>query len=206
MLTVVRCVALLLVLRFTSGSLHENDGQSIMSAQQEDPHSSGDSQTQHVQTDLEDDENSPMVHIQPNDYRSWALEERTKLQAEGEEVVLMSELGSLIPRNPDEPVCDYAKRYSDTMNAMVQRGVAILNDQTTADVVPGWFFVGEHEFNVGPDSGITKKEYREFEEWLGGGDDEDQAEKYSTLPEEFKTFEVAPGTLKSREEDPARDQ
>ena len=134
-----------------------------------------------------------MVYRTPKDYRTSALRQREVLQAEGKVVILQSELPSHIPRQPDEPGADYAKRFTETMNGMIRRGVMILNDQTTADVSPDVFGIGGHEFDVGPKSGITKKEYREFSDWMGS--DEAEEKGYEGVPERFRRFEVIKSEL-----------
>lgn len=149
------------------------------------------------QQDHEDD-NAPMVHYEPKDYRSWALAERERRQGQGEEAILMSELPSLIPRVPDESDGDYVKRYIDKMNEMTRRGVAILNDQCTGDVAPNVFQFGGHSFDVGPESGITKKENRGSSEWIGS--EEAEQKGYEGVPERFLKFEVRKDGSQSKDE------
>lgn len=121
-----------------------------------------------------------------------ALAERPKLQAEGHEVVLQSEVFST-PRLPAESDAQYAKRISETMNDMIRRGVMILNDQCTADVAPDFFSIKNHSFDVGPKSGITKKEYREFNEWIDSvWEAEEAGIEDVSVPEKFRNFEVDP--------------
>ena len=74
------------------------------------------------------------------------------------------------------------------MNGMIRRSVQILNDQKMHDVTPGLFEVCGHGFDIGPGLGITKGEYREFSNRMGGED-----VKYGDFPERFKKFEVAEG-------------
>lgn len=128
-----------------------------------------------------------MIHKVPKDYRTSALRDRARLEAEGQEGILQSELPSHIRRQPDESDEEYTKRFADMMNSMIQRGVHILNDKTTHDVAPNSFIVHGREFNVGPESGITKGEYREFSRWMGS---KAGAEGYEGVPEEFRKFEV----------------
>lgn len=156
----------------------------IMAQPQEDAQASGQSEMAAPQDNNDDD--SPMVHVTPNDYASWARGYRKELESQGEEAVLMSELPQLIEcRREDESPAEYAQRYTETMNEMIQRGVSILNDQTTHDVAPNRFHIAGRDFDVGPESGITKKEYREFSELLGDSDLD-----YADIPERFKRFEV----------------
>lgn len=163
----------------------------IMAQPQQQADQVAESKTQEVRPDEqpdEDDDNAPMVHYIPKDYRSWAFAERETLQSQGEEVVLMSELPTLIPREPDESGTEYVRRYTNKMNEMIRRGVSILNDQCNGDVAPNLFTVGGHDFDVGPESGITKRQYREFGEWIGS---EEAGEKgYEGVPRRFLKFEV----------------
>lgn len=146
----------------------------------------------------DDDDDALMVHYEPKDNRSWALSEREKRRSQGEEVVLMSELPSLISREPNQSNADYAKRYVDKMKELANRGVAVLNDQCTGDVAPDVFSIGGHDFDVGPQSGVTKKEYREFGEWLGSEEAEEKG--YEGVPERFLKFEKrANGRAQNRE-------
>lgn len=145
--------------------------------------------SQTEQAEGEDDENGLMVYTTPVDYRSWALEQRPVLEAQGEEVVLMSEIFTHVgPRCPDESPEEYGKRYTDTMNAMIARGVKILNDQGTADMAPTMASIGGHRFDIGPESGITRKEYREFGDWLWS--DEAESKGFEGVPERFMKFHV----------------
>lgn len=105
-------------------------------------------------------------------------------------MILQSELPSLIPRHPDEPGKEYDKRFCDAQNDMIRRGVYILNDQCTADVVPDQFFVRGRDFDVGPKSGITKREYREFNEWFRTLEDEVAIKE---VPEGWREYEVQNG-------------
>lgn len=186
--------------------------QAVMSAEraQEVP-SSSETHAEHAQpvaAAYDDDDDAPMVHKTPADYRSWALEERKKLQAEGHEVVLQSEVGSLVRREPDEAPADYAKRYVEAMNAMIGRGVMILNDVTTANVRPDKATIGGRKFDIGSGSGITKKEYREFSEWVDSFKDvgEDDIPGVA-VPEKFRKFEIPKGTFDARDEaDESRDE
>ena len=97
-------------------------------------------------------------------------QERDRLIAEGANpasVILQSELHNHIIRREGKSVGDYMKRYSDDMNAMIRRGVSILNDLLTADMVPSGFRTEDGRFfDLGPESGATKGEYREFGQWL----------------------------------------
>lgn len=134
------------------------------------------------------DEDGPMIYVERKDYAASAQKYRKELLEQGEEVVLQSELPSLIPCKEGESAGDYAKRYSDGMNEMIRRGVYILNDETTHDVVPNVFVVDGREFDVSERSGITKREYREFSDLTAGG-----GIKYADIPEKFLRFERRPG-------------
>lgn len=133
----------------------------------------------------ENDDDNPMVHTKPVDYASWAPKRKQELLAQGEEAILMSQLPSLVPRKENESGAEYAKRYSDKMNELIREGVSILNDHTTHETAPDIFSVDGHEFDVGPHSGITKKEYREFSNFIGG----EEAVTYADVPERFLKYE-----------------
>lgn len=137
-------------------------------------------------------DDAPMIHTYPVDYRANALRNRVLLEAEGKEVFLQSELPSHIPRQPNESDVDYTKRFSDTMNSMIQRGVYILSDEITHDIAPSIFDIYGREFDVGPESGITKGEYRDFSQWMGSKQAEEEG--YEGMPERFRKFEVAKET------------
>lgn len=158
-----------------------------MAGQQQQQQSSKDGQSP-ARLPQDDDDDAPMVYVTPNDYASWAIKEKEVMRSQGEEAILQSEVKGMVPRHDGESPGDYAKRYSDFMNELVRRGVSILNDQTTHDQVPDRFFIPGHEFNVGPKSGVTKREYREFTEWISavseGVSDED-------IPERFRKYEIA---------------
>lgn len=141
------------------------------------------------------EDDAPMIHTYPLDSYTNALRHRDRLKAEGKEVILQSELPSHIPRQPDECGGDYIKRFSDTMNSMIQRGVYILNDEITHNTAPNIFDIFDREFDVGPESGITKGEYRDFEEWMGSKRAEEEG--YKGMPERFRKFEVVKGTSSS---------
>jgi hypothetical protein len=51
-------------------------------------------------------------------------------------VILQSELHNHIIRREGESIDDYMRRYSDTMNAMIRRGVSILSGLLIANMVP----------------------------------------------------------------------
>ncbi|KAM0540817.1 hypothetical protein ACHAPJ_013487, partial [Fusarium lateritium] len=67
----------------------------------------------------------------------------------------------------NEPPAKFAKRYSEEMNAMIRRGVYMLNDQCTADVVASVFGAADGMvFDLGPGSGATQGEFRKFNKWF----------------------------------------
>ena len=117
-----------------------------------------------------DSDDEPMVYEIPVDCAALSRQERDRLIAEGANpasVILQSELHNHIIRREGKSVGDYMKRYSDDMNAMIRRGVSILNDLLTADMVPSGFRTEDGRFfDLGPESGATKGEYREFGQWL----------------------------------------
>jgi hypothetical protein len=122
----------------------------------------------HSSQDQVDDE--PMVYETPQDYATSAREERDRLIAGGaapDSVILQSEFQRLVPRHDGEPPEDFTQRYVKTMMDMIGRGVIILNDDAVADVAPDSFVSPDgRTFDLGPQSGATKGEYREFTEWF----------------------------------------
>lgn len=141
-----------------------------------------------------DSDDEPMVYEIPIDYAALSRQERDRLIAEGadpDSVILQSELHNHIIRREGESIDDYAKRYSDTMNAMIRRGVSILNDLLTADMVPSGFGTEDGRFfDLGPESGATKGEYREFSQWLS---DVSVAGQTYEVPEKWLKFEKPAG-------------
>ncbi|KAB8274588.1 hypothetical protein BDV30DRAFT_208821 [Aspergillus minisclerotigenes] len=84
-----------------------------------------------------DSDDEPMVYVTPRDYATSARQERDRLIAEGadpDSVILQSEVRNHVPRREGESPADFAKRYCETMKAMMSRGVSILNDMCTADM------------------------------------------------------------------------
>ncbi|KAK5168997.1 uncharacterized protein LTR77_006306 [Saxophila tyrrhenica] len=142
-----------------------------------------------AQDDENEDDDAPMVHTTPSDHATWAPKEVERLRSEGKEAMLMREIPSQIPREEGESGADYAKRFSEYMNNLIRRGVSIMDDQITHNAAPNQFTIGEHEFDVGPHSGITKREYREFGDYLFS-----EGATYDGIPERFLKFEVPKGT------------
>ncbi|KAJ5142607.1 uncharacterized protein N7515_001394 [Penicillium bovifimosum] len=134
-----------------------------------------------------DDE--PMVYRISKDYATMARRERDSLLAEGadpDSVILQSELHNYVPRRENDSVDEYTKRYADTMMEMTRRGVRILNDKLTGDHMPSIFGTASGKvLDLGPESGSTKGEYREFTQWLWGVQGAEQIE----VPEKWLKFE-----------------
>nr|POF17503.1 short-chain dehydrogenase/reductase tropg [Quercus suber] len=129
--------------------------------------------------DPHDSDDEPMVYRTPRDYATLARGQRDRLIAEGADpdpIILLSEIRNHVPAREGEPSADFAKRYVETMKAMMSLGVSVLNDQFTADVVASGFATpdGRH-FDLGPGSGATKGEFREFREWFMKIEQSDQA-------------------------------
>ncbi|KOS38107.1 hypothetical protein ACN38_g11072 [Penicillium nordicum] len=107
-----------------------------------------------------------MVYRISKDYATMARRERDSLLAEGADpnsVILQSELHNYIPRRENDSIDEYTKRYADTMMEMTRRGVRILNDKLTGDHMPSIFGTASGKvFDLGPESGSIKGEYREF--------------------------------------------
>ena len=144
-----------------------------------------------------DSDHEPMVYETPRDYATLARQERDRLIAEGadpDSVIFQSELGNHIIRQEGEPSADFVKRYTETMNAMIGRGVSILNDLCTRDVVASGFGTGDGRFfDLGPGSGATKGEFREFSQW------------FSEMSKSGQKFEVPEKWLKFEKTDKTRD-
>lgn len=183
-------------------------------------HSSGGTRLQSTQDQVEhndddvsahDFDDEPMVYITPRDYASFARERRAQLLSEGvdpKSIVFMSEIQNYLPsRAEDESPADYTKRYVDMMNSMIHRGVQILNDECTANVKPSGFGLADgRQFDLGPKSGATKREYRDFGEWWdcvthtdNDGDDEEEETKQRQvdIPKRFQKFEIVPAMSNS---------
>jgi hypothetical protein len=133
-----------------------------------------------------DDE--PMVHTTPRDYATWARLERERLIAEGTDpknVMLQSEV---FTRQQGETPEEMAQRISSTMEDARGRGVVILNDMCVADVKPDTFQVGGRRFDLGPKSGVTRGEYRDFGEWFNRAAGKSN-KLLEQVPEKFRKFE-----------------
>ncbi|KAJ5108999.1 hypothetical protein N7456_005674 [Penicillium angulare] len=134
-----------------------------------------------------DDE--PMVYETPKDYASSARRERERRIAEGADpssVIFESEIRNHVPRRDGDSPAEFVKRYSETMNSMIQRGVVILNDQCTADVVASGFYTADGRyFDLGPRSGATKGDFRKFSKWF----DESEGGELNGVPEKWVRFE-----------------
>lgn len=149
--------------------------------------------TQDRGADAHDSDDEPMVYRTPRDYATWARERRDRLIAEGaapDTVILQSEVPSHVPRRRNESPADYAKRYAETTNAMIRRGVSILNDQCVADVVPSGFRTRDGRyFDLGPRSGATKGDFREFNKWFSEASNASKAGQSLETPERWLKFE-----------------
>lgn len=139
-----------------------------------------------------DSDDEPMVYETPRDYAGEARRERERLLARGaspDSCVLLSELKSYVPREENETPADFAKRYSEKMTEMIRSGVLILNDLCVADRVPDQFRTQDGRvFDLGPVSGATKREYREFGEWY---DKVSLEERIGEVPQRWLRFEKA---------------
>ena len=137
-----------------------------------------------------DSDDEPMVYETPQDYATSAHQKRDRLIAEGtdpDSVILQSEVRNHVPRREGESPADFGKRYCETMKAMISRGVSILNDVCTADVVPSGFVTEDGRFfDLGPGSGVTKGEFREFSRWFS---EMVEAEQMHEVPEKWLKFE-----------------
>lgn len=142
-------------------------------------------------TSSHDSDDEPMVYVTPRDYATLARQNRDRLIAEGADpgtVILQSEVENHIPRREGESIGDFTKRYAETMKSMIRGGVSILNDWCTADVVPSGFGIpGGRMFDLGPATGVTKGEYREFSQWHSTVSEAGQMQE---VPEKWLKFET----------------
>ncbi|KNG84344.1 hypothetical protein ANOM_009499 [Aspergillus nomiae NRRL 13137] len=163
-----------------------------MSAQEDLDQRSGETHSEPAQVDgaPHDSDDEPMVYEIPHDYAVSARQERDHLLAAGvspDSVILQSEIGNQIPQVEGESPADFAKRYAETMNDMIAHGVCILNDQCIADAVPSGFETIDGKFfDLGPGSGATKGEFREFSRWF---DETLEAGQMHEVPEKWLKFE-----------------
>ena len=147
------------------------------------------------------DDDELMVYETPNDYATWARGEKAGMLSRGEEAILQSEVSGLVSRREDEPVADFAKRWSDMHNDLIHRGVSILNDQCTADVVASGFGMeGGRTFDLGPGKGVTKGEFRDFGRWWDERVWVESGEGEVVVPERFLRWEVEPEAFEEREQ------
>ncbi|RAO72316.1 uncharacterized protein BHQ10_008328 [Talaromyces amestolkiae] len=150
-----------------------------------------DDMTQPETSQSHDSDDEPMVYVTSKDYATIARQTRDRLIAEGadpDSVIFQSDLPKIIQRQEGESRTDFAKRFSATMNDMIKRGVLILNDTCTADVVASGFrFRGGRRFDLGPRSGATKREFREFSKWFS---DNANTGEVPEVPEKWLKFEM----------------
>lgn len=165
---------------------------STSEAQRQDQHGEEEQSTHKYRSNdtTHDSDDDLMVYETPRDYGSWARQERDRRVASGTDpsmVILQSEVRDHVPRQADESGADYVKRYCSTMNSMIARGVVILNDQCTADVVASSFRTGDGRcFDLGPGSGATKGEFRKFGRWFS---ESTKADTVSEVPEQWRKFQ-----------------
>jgi len=133
-------------------------------------HDSAEQYAMRVRSELDsmiyDDGNSPMVHEQLVDYSIAARRRKAELLSEGKEAVLKSELSALIPRTDGESDEEFDVRRRSVINDMIRQDVRILDDEIQEEVATYLLGMDRYSFNVGPESGITKKEYWEFWDWF----------------------------------------
>uniref|UniRef100_A0A093ULC6 Polyribonucleotide nucleotidyltransferase n=1 Tax=Talaromyces marneffei PM1 TaxID=1077442 RepID=A0A093ULC6_TALMA len=103
-----------------------------------------------------DSDDEPMVYEKHKDYATSVRQSRDNLIAEGVDpgsIIFQSDLRNRILRREDESRADFAKRYVETVNAMIGRGITILNDQCTTQVVASRFRTADGRvFDLGPES------------------------------------------------------
>jgi len=140
-----------------------------------------------------------MVYEKSKDYATSAHQSRDHPIAEGvdpDSIIFQSDLRNRILRREDESPADFAERYRETINAMIGRGITILNDQCTTEVVASRFRTADGRiFDLGPGSGTTKREFREFSQWFS---EISRARQVHQVPEKWLKFEkLAKGRLES---------
>jgi hypothetical protein len=142
----------------------------------------------HTTEDFHDSDDEPMVHSTPRDYKTWARQERERMIAEGtdpKDVMMQSEV---FRHQPGETPEEMTKRIKATFKEVRSRGVMVLNDMCVADVKPDTFQIGGRRFVLGPKSGVTKGEYRQFGEWFARMAEQGD-ELREEVPEKFLKFE-----------------
>lgn len=139
------------------------------------------------------DDDEPMVYDTPRDYATYVRQERDwliSMGADPESIVFQSELCKHVPRRQDDEAdAEYAKRFSNKMNEMIKQGTLILNDVATMDGVASGHGVPKGRFfDLGPESGATKGEFKAFEKWWF---EIYQSEEPVEVPERWLKFERA---------------
>lgn len=139
-----------------------------------------------------DSDDEPMVYEKHCDYKTSAQQSRDHLIAEGldpDSIIFQSDLRNRIPRREGESRAEFAKRYIETVNAMIRGGITILNDQCTTQVAASRFRTADGRvFDLGPESGVTKSEFREFSQWFS---EISKAGQVHQVPEKWLKFEVS---------------
>ncbi|KUL88334.1 hypothetical protein ZTR_05025 [Talaromyces verruculosus] len=138
-----------------------------------------------------DSDDEPMVHETREDYGPSARAWRDQLIADGadpESIIFQSTLRNQMPRLEGESSADFEKRCVKTMFDMKKRGITVLNDQWTTVIVASTFVMaGGRRFDLGPGSGVTKREFREFREWCA--EVAKAGEKVPEVPERWLKYE-----------------
>jgi len=145
-----------------------------------------------------DDDDEPMIYEIPVDFAAYARDERERLVADGaspDSIVFEYEVSNYVAHLEGESPEDYAARYVHTYHDMMNRGVVIEFPkwQTVSTVwarhwLPG---DGRHYLDLGPESGVTRGEYREFWKWYDEAYDQwwdqgwDEKEENWEAPEPF---------------------
>lgn len=140
-----------------------------------------------------DSDDEPMVYETRKDYATSARQSHDQLIAEGVDpnsIIFQSNLRNHVPRLEGESSADFAKRYAETINAMIRRGVTILNDQCTSEVVASQFRTGDGRFfDLGPRSGATRGEFRDFCQWFSEASKASKARQMYEVPGKWLKFE-----------------
>lgn len=142
-------------------------------------------------TTAHESDDEPMIYDFPRDYGSEARQQREDLLSEGadpDSIILISDLhNKMPPRGEDESVDQYTKRFAETWKAMSQSGIHVLNDDMKGDSVPTGFNTPDgRAFDLGPNSGATKGEYRAFCQWFQKAS---LADNVGEVPEKWQKFE-----------------
>jgi len=118
-----------------------------------------------------DDDDEPMIYSIPIDFAAFAREERERLIADGaspDAVVFEYQVADYVPHVKGETPEEYAARYVHTYNDMMERGLVVefYKGWAAEEVWPQQETPDGRVFDLGPETGITRGEFREISEWF----------------------------------------